>query len=374
MIVALRGPGSVEAGRAAREAIEASEPLGGDPLHFRARWMGWQFVSMAGDLPAASDRADELVAMAERVGTADTRLQAHHARWTTAFLRGQVAVARGDIEHGLALYDIDRHRGHLAFYGAHDPGVCARGTGACVLWQAGFAARAAGLSLEATRLADELGHTFSRAVAYWQAGFLSMMTGDPEGARTWAEALAELVARTDVTLAARMAEIIGGWAATRLGEPGRGAERMEAAYRGLLEAKQLAYLTFLGTLIAGARLEMGRAEEALGFLDDVERLSVETHQRMFMPDLHRLRAEALRRLGSDGRRVGEEYRLAVRLARRQGAPALELRAATGLARWLADTNRREQAHELLRPTYGLFTDGFDTPDLRDARALLEEFR
>jgi class 3 adenylate cyclase len=373
-VVALRGPGSVETGRIAAEAVGVSEPLGDDVLHFRARWADWISKSMSGDLPTASDRADQLVAMADRTGSAEMRLQAHHARWTTAFLRGQVAVTRDAVEHGLALYDFDQHRDHLAIYGAHDPGVCARGTGACVLWQAGFAARAAGLSLEATRLADELGHTFSRAVAYWQAGFLSMMTGDPEGARTWAEALAELVARTDVALASRMAEIIGGWAATRLGEPGRGAERMEAAYRGLLEAKQLAYLTFLGTLIAGARLETGRAEEALGFLDDVERLSVETHQRMFMPDLHRLRAEALRRLGSDGRRIGEEYRLAVRLARRQGAPALELRAATGLARWLADTNRREQAHELLRPTYGLFTDGFDTPDLRDARALLEEFR
>ena len=370
-VVVLKGAGSAETGRIAAEAVRVSEPLGDDLLHFRARWADWNFRSLAGDLPAASERADQLVAMADRAGAAEMRLQAHHARWTTAFLRGQVAVTREGVEHGLALYDVDRHRDHLATYGAHDPGVCAHGTGACALWQAGFAGRAAEVAREAIRLGRDLGHPYSQMVGTWYAGFFSVMSGDAEGARTRAEVLADVAGQNNFVLAARLARIIGGWAMTRLGEPGSGADQMEVAYRELLEAKQRAYLTFLGTLVAGARLETGGAERALAFLDEVQQLSVETHQQMFMPDLHRLRAEALRRLGSEGERIEEEYRRALQLADHQGAPALELRAATGLVSWFAETNRRKQGRDLLQPIHSRFAEGFDTPDLNEARAVLD---
>jgi predicted ATPase len=177
--------------------------------------------------------------------------------------------------------------------------------------------------------------------------------------------------QNNFVLPARLARIIGGWALTRLGDPGRGADQMETAYRELLEAKQRAYLTFLGTLVAGARLETGQAERALQFLDEVQQLSAETQQLMFMPDLHRLRAEALRRLGAGDGRIDEDYRLALQLARQQGALALELRATTGLARWLTELNRYEEGRELLQPIYGRFAEGFDTSDLHEARAVLD---
>jgi hypothetical protein len=92
---------------------------------------------------------------------------------------------------------------------------------------------------------------------------------------------------------------------------------------------------------------------------------------MFMPDLHRLRAEALRRVDTDGQRIEEEYRLALQLAHEQGAPALELRAAMGLANWLAETNRRKQGRELLQAIHGRLTEGFGTSDFLEATALLD---
>jgi predicted ATPase len=373
-ILVLKGAGAIETGHIAAEAVKVSEPLGDDLLHFRARWADWNFKSLSGELPAASERADQLVAMAERVGTSEMQLQARHARWTTAFLRGQVAVTRDDVEHGLSLYNFDHHRNHLAIYGAHDPGICARGTGACALWQAGFAARATDISREAIRLGHELGHPYSQAIALFYIGFFSIMIGDAKEARAHAEALADVAEQHKFVLPARLAKIISGWAIMRQGEPGRGADQMETAYRELLEAKQRAYLTFLGTLVAGARLETGQAEHTLQFLDEVQRLSVETHQQMFMPDLHRLRAEALRAISSDDERIKKEYQLALKLARKQGALALELRAATGFARWLAEANHQKQARELLQGTYGQFGEGFSTPDLSDAKVLLESLQ
>lgn len=366
----LKGAGSVDAGRAADEAVKASGPLGDDPLHFRARWTDWMYHSLSGNLPGASERADLLVAMANRTGAVDMRLQAYHARWTTAFLRGQVAVTRDDVEHGLALYDFERHKGHWAIYGAHDPGVCARATGACVMWQAGAAERGARVAEDAIRVGRELGHPFSQGVALWYAGFFAIMAGDADAARTHAETLAAVAAEARMAHPAAFSKIIGGWALTRLGSLGRGADQMETTFRALLNARQRSYLPFLGTLVAGAKLDMGRIEEALNLLDEIQLLSVETHQQMFLPDLHRLRAEALRRLDRTNKRIEDEFRTALQLAREQGAPALELRAATGLANWLAEGKRDKEGYGLLRPVYDRFSEGFATPDLKAAKMLL----
>jgi hypothetical protein len=370
-MVALKGPGSPEHSKKAKDAIRVSVALGDDPLHFRARWADWMSHSIAGDLPNATERADALVSMAHRMDEDGLKLQAYHARWTTAFLRGQVAIARDDIEHGLALYNIRRHRDHWSMFGAHDPGVCARAVGGCALWQAGFADRARTIAEDAVRVGDELGHAFSRAVAGFLAGFFAIMVDDVDAADTHAEATAALAAEGNMAWPAGVARFMAGWVAVRRGELGRGAEQMEVAFRKLQEIKQRAYLTFLGTLIAGAKLEMGRTEDSLDFLDELQQLSLETHQQMFIPDLHRLRAEALYRLDPKSRRIEEAYQTAAQLARQQGAPALELRAVSGLANWLAETGRAREGRTLLQSVFDRFEEGFGTPDLRAAKSLLD---
>lgn len=156
----------------------------------------------------------------------------------------------------------------------------------------------------------------------------------------------------------------------RQGEPGRGAEQMEATFRALLNAKQRGYLTMLGTHLAAAKLEVGRVDDCLNLLDELQQISVETHQNIFISDVHRLRAEALRRADAGSPGIEDEYRSAVRIAEEQGALALELRAATGFADWMAAAGREEEGCKLLKPIYAQFTEGFDTPDLKAARALL----
>ena len=145
---------------------------------------------------------------------------------------------------------------------------------------------------------------------------------------------------------------------------------MEATFYALLNAKQRIYLPFLGTFLAAAKLESGRIDECLSLLDGLRQLAAETHQELFVSDAHRLRAEALRRTDVRSAGIEEAYRSALRIAHEQGALALELRAATGLADWMAAAGREEPARMLLKPIYEQFTEGFDTPDLKAARALL----
>jgi len=369
-VQALKGHGTADSQRVAEEAVQVSAPLGDDPLHFRARWADWIYNSISGNLPAAAERADRLVEMANRLGEADLKLQAYHARWTTANLRGEVAVACEDVEQGLALYDLDRHRGHWLIYGAHDPGVCARATGSCVLWQAGFTEKAARIAADAVRLSDELGHPFTRTVARWIAGYHSMMAGDPVAARALGESMIELATEAKFAQQIGFGKLLTGWATSRLDDLGRGTEQMEAIYRKFVGAKQRGFLTFPGTVIAAAKLEMGRLEEALNFLDELQQLALETHQQMFISDLHRLRAEALNRLAPRDPRIEEEYRRAVHISRAQGARMLELRAATSFASWMAASNRRREGYGLLKPIYGRMTEGLATRELQAAKTLL----
>ena len=370
----LRGPGSVESGRIADEAVAISAPLGDDPLHFRARWAEWIYNSLAGNLPVASERADRLVDMARRLGHDDLRLQAHHARWTTAFLRGRVAVTREDIEQGLALYDRDKHRDHWMIYGAHDPGVCARGTGGCTLWQAGFPERAAAVAADAVEVAETLGHPFSRAVALWYSGFFAMMVSDAPAARRHAEKLSAVASEAKMVQPAGMAKFIDGWAIARLSDLGRGTAQMESAYRAFSAAKQRGYLTFLGTYLATAKLEMQRVDEALGLLDELDELCAQTYQQLFRSEIHRLRGQAFRALNAADPRVEAQYRAALAIAVEQGARALELRAANDLAQWLADSGRAEDGLRILRPIYDSFSEGRATPDLASADRTLTALR
>ena len=373
LFAALKGPGSIETGRTAEEAIKASAPLGDDPLHVRALWMDWLYRGLSGDMPGASVRAERLVEIANRVGDVDLKLQAHHARWTTAFFRGHVATARADVERGLQLYNFERHKDHWAMYGAHDPGVCARGTGACTMWLAGEPERGARVAEDAVRVGQELRHPFSQGIGFTYAGFFAIMCGDPTSAAARAAACAEIAAEAKLALPAAMARMIGAWAKARGGDLGRGTEQMEAAFRDWLNAKQRGYLTFLGTLIAEAKLDMDRTEEALSLLEEIEQLAAETHQQLYIPELHRLRAEALRRVDARHSGIEPELRIALKLAREQGALALELRAATSLAKSLTEVNRHAEGLELLGPVYRRFIEGFATPDLKAAKAMIDTF-
>ena len=369
-MIALKGASSAEHGQIAADALMVSAPLGDDALHFRALWAGWGVHSVGGKLPEASERADMLVAMANRIGADDLRLQAYHAHWTTAFVRGQVAIARGDIEHGLALYDLGRHREHWSMYGAHDPGVCACATGACILWQAGLAERAGDVAKDAIRLGHQLGHPFSLAAAHWLTGFFAIMVGDVASADTNARATVAVAAEASMAWPANLGHFIRGWVIARQGEPGRGADQMEAGFRKLQEVKQRLYLTFLGSVLASTKLEMGRTEDALNFLDELQLLSVETHQQLFVPDVHRLRAKSLQLLDPKNPRIEAEYRTALQLAREQGALALELRAAGGLAKCLAANGGSREGVALLLAVRDRFSEGHATPDLLAAKALL----
>jgi predicted ATPase len=128
-----------------------------------------------------------------------------------------------------------------------------------------------------------------------------------------------------------------------------------------------------GTLraLADAQAKAGQPGEGLATLAEALVFVEETDQRHWEPELYRLRAELLLMQGDDAEAERSLHK-AIEVARRQQAKSWELRATVSLCRLLQKQGKREEAHQLLSEIFGWFTEGFDTPDLKEAQALLQE--
>jgi predicted ATPase len=124
-------------------------------------------------------------------------------------------------------------------------------------------------------------------------------------------------------------------------------------------------------LLADCYRRAGRPKEGLKYLDEAARQIEATEGRDTEADMHRLRGELLIAVGDPGA-AEASFRQAIAIARKQNAKLWELRAATSLTRLWRDRGKRDEARDLLAPVYGWFTEGFDTLDLKEAKALLDE--
>jgi predicted ATPase len=170
-----------------------------------------------------------------------------------------------------------------------------------------------------------------------------------------------------------MATILQGWVLAQVGEIERAIIEMKrglAAYQAT--SAQLWVPYFLG-LVAEAYGKAGQPADGLRLVDEALATAERTRERWCSAELDRFRGALLLALPKPDQPEAEAcFRKALAVAREQDARMWELRAATDLARLWRDQGRRAEAHDLLAPVYGWFTEGFHTPDLKDAKALLEE--
>jgi predicted ATPase len=268
-------------------------------------------------------------------------------------------------EAGNRLYDPERHRSHRLLYGGHDPGVCAGYFGAQVNWLLGYPERGLALGSAALALAERIAHPFSIAAALLFNAMLYLDRGETEIALQRLDAAEALSAEQRLSFVLEPRLLRGG-ALTAQGA----FEDAVSCLRQGLEAQRINQSRPLGFALLGAALvQQGEHAAALATVRDGMKVQNETGHGLWDAELHRVEGMALTRCN----RVEEAeraFKAALRVARRQQAKAYELRAATNLARLWGEQGRRDEARDLLAPVYGWFTEGFDTADLKDAKALL----
>jgi tetratricopeptide (TPR) repeat protein len=168
-----------------------------------------------------------------------------------------------------------------------------------------------------------------------------------------------------------LANLFHGWALAVQGDTAQGIPIMEATLRDLLRMSRMP--TYLHALFAEAYCAVGRSADGLRHVEESLRLSNETGERTARAEIYHLKGELLMLQNAANIAEAErEFRTAIDIAHEQNAKSWELRATTSLARLLAKQGKRDEAGTMLAEIYGWFTEGFDTADLKDAKALLDE--
>jgi hypothetical protein len=358
---------AAEAAQAYTRAHELAEQRGDSQQLFMAIYGLWQSANGAGkifDCRRLSNRLQQLTAANEND---DLRLQAHHSGWATCLFHGEPTAAREHCEAGRRLYDPERHRLHHQLYGGHDPGICACYLGAQVDWLLGYPDKGLVLGSEAFVLAKRIAHPFSLALALQYNSMLHLDRGEPDLALQLLESAEALAAEQRLGFVLEP-QLLRGAALTA---QGAFEDAVACLGEGLAGPAGMTRLRCYGlAMLADALTRQGKYGAAVVAARDGLSTAEKTGHRQWKAELQRLEGVALCGLNrlEEGQNALEE---ALRIARRQQAKAYELRAVTCLARLWRDQRKRQQARDLLAPVYGWFTEGLDTRDLKEAKALLD---
>ena len=363
-----RGFLAAEAAEAYSRARELTEQQGDARRQFAAVYGLWQSSVGAGMVVTAERLSSQLLQLTTGAVDDGLRLQAHHSAWTTCLFAGEPAVARNHIAAGRRLYDPERHRSHRRLYGGHDPGVCARYMGAQVHWLLGHPDTGLAVGRDALTWAERLAHPFTLGAALVMNAMLHLDREEPDIALQRIEAAEALAAEQRLGLVLE-SQLLRGAILTEKGALDEAVACLRSALTGPPGSHRLRTFGLAG--LARALVRQGKYEAALAALKEGVEYQERTGQRRWEPELHRLTGSALLGLNrlEDAQSAFEE---ALRVGRKQQAKAYELRAATNLARLWGEQGQRAEALELLASVYGWFTEGFDTADLKEAKALIDQ--
>ena len=362
----LTAKGAAGAKQPYMRAFDLAESSGSPQQRFDALYGVWQSTNMSGRSAAAGPLSARLLRMTEQEGDDGLRLQAHHSAWATWAFAGDPAKTREHTDAGRLLYDPQKHASHRFVYGGHDPGACARLLGSWAEWLLGYPETALASIADSLSLAEPLAHPFTLSLALTFSAVLHLNRREPERALSVAEAVEALVAEQRLSLPLDLGIVHG---AALVGQ-GAAKEAIARIREGVTRSTGLGRPYGLAFLAEGLASHGDRAA-ALAALHEGLEIAGATGEHGWDAELHRL--AGIVRLAENKRNEGEaSLQQAIRIAQFQRAKSLELRAVRDLARLWGEQGRRAEARDLVAPVYGWFTEGFDTADLEEAKALLDQ--
>jgi class 3 adenylate cyclase/predicted ATPase len=367
-LIAVKSWAAPEVGRTYARARELCREVG-EPAQLLRTLRGLSaFHWTRAELATARETAEECLDQATRIGDQMAILRARVALGIPLLWIGELARAREHLEQTSVLESL-----RLASAGVfvQDHVVTARSSGAVLLWLQGYPDQALTSMQAALSTAETLGHPFSLAMALYSSAQLHQLRREGPATDERAHALVSLSTERGFTFWLGTGLTLGGWA---LVERGQLDEGVAETVRGLATERstgtEVAQPVGL-TVLADSCWKAGRLAEGLEAVARALDIARRTGGRMYEAEMHRVQGELLLKDGRPDAEAAACFQQALDAARQQQARSWELRAATSLARLWQREGKREDARRLLAEIYGWFTEGFDTADLRDARALLD---
>ena len=366
-----KGQAAPEVEHAYTQARALCQQVGETPELVPVLFGLWRFYVVRPQLHTARELGETLLRLAQRADDPALAVIAHYALGATWFCLGALPAARQHLEEAIARYTPDQRRAPV-FRMGQDPGVACRVYAALTLWLLGYPEQALARLHEALALAHELSHPYSLAFARCWAAYVSQFRRDVPAVHEQAEAAVALATEQGFPLWAAMGTILRGWALAMQGQGEEGMAQVRqgiAAYRATGAALLVPYFC---TLLAEVSAHLGHPEDGLQALAEAHTLVEQQEERWWEAEICRLRGVLLLRQPGTPQAEAEAWlQRALDVARRQEAKSLELRAAMSLSRLWQQQGKQAEAHALLAPIYGWFTEGFDTADLQEAKVLLE---
>jgi class 3 adenylate cyclase/predicted ATPase len=373
----VRGFAAPEAGALYTRARELCQPGGATAQLLPVLSGLWMFYSVRAELRAAQELGKQFLCLAQHAQDPALLLEAHWIMGNTLLWPGELSRARVHLEQSLTLYDPQRHHSLALSYGP-DPGVGCLCFRARILWHLGYQDQALKSSDRALALATSLSHPYSLAVALSWAAALHHLRRETQAAQEGAEETLAFTREHEFPFFAAHGMILRGWALVEQGQGQQGIVQMRqglAAYRATGAEIERPHWC---ALLAEAYGKLGQAAEGLTVLTEALAVVDENGDRYYEAELYRLKGELILQQGgirgteSEGEKEAEaRFQKAIAIARQQQAKSLELRAVLSLSRLRQQQGKKEEAHQLLAEVYGWFTEGFDTKDLQEAKALLD---
>jgi predicted ATPase len=394
----IKGHTALEVEQAYTRAFELCQQVGESLQLFSTLAGLWRFYFARPRLLTARDLGEQCFALAQCLQDSVSLQESHQMLGSTLFFLGEFTLALTHLEQGIALYDpVQSHS--RAFSRATDSGVVCLSRAARTLWALGYPDRALAKSHEALTLAQELAHTYSLGFALSYASALHQSRREAQLTQNLAEATIALSREQEFVVWLGGATMRRGWA---LAEQGAVEEGLQQLHQGLAICQTVQTELGLPQQFAGlaeAYSRGGHPEEGLRVLDEALEAAQKNTERYYEVELYRLKGELLLQKAarkrststtSSGTSIVAEtkeegtmhglilrteaetcFRQALDVARRQQAKSLELRVVMSLSRLWKQEGKRTEARQMLTEIYDWFTEGFDTPDLQEAKALLE---
>jgi predicted ATPase len=314
-----------------------------------------------------------LVALAEEQGTPVHHALARRALGTTLFFLGRFGDAAAALSEGIAIDDAVaawEDPAYLLLY-TERAGVVCRVYSGWALWYLGFPDSALQKVEAGINLGHQLHHINSRIFALNWAAVLHNLRREFDAAHRRAAEAIEIASEYGLSQWRAEAIVCRGFALVGLGQQARGIAQLQSGLAAWnATGARVIDTQWLG-FIAQAHLQAGQFTDALAALDRAAEINAATGECHYQSELYRLRGVALAGTGEHAE-AASWLQQAIDTAQVQQAKSLELRAAISFARLWADRGRRAEVRDLLAPVYGWFTEGFDTADLTEAKALLDE--
>jgi predicted ATPase len=366
-----KGNATPEVEQAYTQARALCQQVGETPQLVPVLFGLWRYYLARPQLHTAREIGDTLLRLAQRAHDPALSVIAHYALGVTWLWLGVLPAARLHLEAGIARYTPDQRRAPVFRIGG-DPGVGCRAHAAITLWLLGYPAQALAHLHEALTLAHELSHPYSLAFARWWAAMISRFRRDVPAVHEHAEATVALSTEQGFPLWAAWGTSVRGWALALQGQGEEGVAQVRQGIAAFRATGAALFVPYFYTMLADVCDHLGYPADGLQVLAEAHTPIEQQEERWWEAEICRLRGVLLLRQPGTPQVEAEAWlQRAMDVARGQEAKSLELRAAMSLSRLWQQQGKRAEARELLAPIYGWFTEGFDTADLQEAKALLD---